>query len=103
MPVQPIQWMPPNKPIWKLKDLLAKHKSEQNWTEVVVNDNLFTNVNFGRSLNNTDGSFSLPATGNLADDWGPAAFDVRRSCKASSPRSDGREILHGRQDHLRDP
>jgi len=41
MPVAPIQWMAPNKPIWKLKDLLAKHKSEQNWTEVVVNDNLF--------------------------------------------------------------
>ena len=41
MPVQPITWVAPNKPIWKVKDLLAKHKSEQNWTEVVVNDNLF--------------------------------------------------------------
>src|ERR1700681_211811 len=29
MPAQPIQWIPPNKPIWKLKDLLAKHKGEQ--------------------------------------------------------------------------
>ena len=41
VPVAPLAWIPPNKPIWKLKDLLAKHKNEQNWTEVVVNDNLF--------------------------------------------------------------
>ena len=41
MPVAPIQWVAPNKPIWKVKDLVAKHKNEQNWTEVVVNDNLF--------------------------------------------------------------
>jgi len=40
MPVQPSGWVAPNKPIWKVKDLLAKHK-EPNWTEVVVNDNLF--------------------------------------------------------------
>jgi hypothetical protein len=45
-----------------------------NWRRM----SLFTNVNLGRSLNNTDGAFSLPATGNIADDWGPAAFDVRR-------------------------
>jgi mannose-6-phosphate isomerase-like protein (cupin superfamily) len=41
MPVQPINWIPPNKPVTRLKDLLAKHKADQNWTEVVVNDNLF--------------------------------------------------------------
>jgi hypothetical protein len=45
-----------------------------NWRRM----NLFTNLSFGRSLNNTDGAFSTPATGNLADDWGPAAFDIRR-------------------------
>jgi Carboxypeptidase regulatory-like domain len=45
-----------------------------NWRRM----SLFTNLNFGRSLNNTDGAFSLPATGRIADDWGPAAFDVRR-------------------------
>ena len=39
---------------------------------------LFTNMNFGRLENNTDGPFSMPATGRIEDDWGPAAFDVRR-------------------------
>jgi hypothetical protein len=39
---------------------------------------LFTNLSLGRTLNNTDGAFSLPATGRIEDDWGPANFDVRR-------------------------
>jgi len=38
---------------------------------------LFTNVMLGRSYNNTDGAFATPATGNLADDWGPSANDIR--------------------------
>ncbi len=38
---------------------------------------LFTNMNFGRTENNTDGAFSMPATGRIEDDWGPAAFDIR--------------------------
>jgi mannose-6-phosphate isomerase-like protein (cupin superfamily) len=37
-PVQLTGWVAPNKPIWKLSELLAKHKGEQNWTETVVND-----------------------------------------------------------------
>jgi mannose-6-phosphate isomerase-like protein (cupin superfamily) len=41
VPVATPTWVAPNKPIWRLADLKAKHKSEQNWTEVVVNDNLF--------------------------------------------------------------
>jgi hypothetical protein len=45
-----------------------------NWRRMSI----FTNVFLGRSLNNTDGAFSLPATGRIEDDWGPAAFDVRR-------------------------
>lgn len=45
-----------------------------NWQRM----SLFTNLGVGRALNNTDGAFSTPATGNIADDWGPAAFDVRR-------------------------
>src|SRR4029077_12270941 len=40
--------------------------------------NIFMNAGLGRSLNNTDGAFSIPATGVLADDWGPASNDVRR-------------------------
>jgi hypothetical protein len=45
-----------------------------NWRRL----NVFGNVGVGRSLNNTEGPFSLPATGLLADDWGPANNDVRR-------------------------
>ena len=45
-----------------------------NWRRMSV----FTNMTLGRARNDTDGSFSTPATGNIADDWGPAGFDVRR-------------------------
>jgi hypothetical protein len=45
-----------------------------NWRRMQI----FTNVGLGRTLNNTDGPFSVPATGRIEDDWGPAAFDIRR-------------------------
>jgi hypothetical protein len=45
-----------------------------NWRRM----NVFMNAFFGRNLNNTDGAFSMPATGSILDDWGPAAFDIRR-------------------------
>lgn len=35
------------------------------------------NYNLGRSMNNTDGAFVVPATGSLDQEWGPAAGDVR--------------------------
>ena len=38
-PVQNPGWIAPNKPIWKVSELLAAHKGQQNWTETVVNDN----------------------------------------------------------------
>ena len=34
---------------------------------------------FGRNYDNTDGAFAIPATLNLADDWGPAMFDRRHN------------------------
>jgi hypothetical protein len=45
-----------------------------NWRRMQV----FTNFSYGRQFNNTDGAFSLPATGRIQDDWGPANFDIRR-------------------------
>jgi hypothetical protein len=36
----------------------------------------------GRARNDTDGAFSLPATGDLADEWGPAGNDVRHRLQA---------------------
>ena len=45
-----------------------------NWRRMSV----FTNVSLGHLRNNTDGAFSLPATGRIEDDWGPTAGDVSR-------------------------
>ena len=45
-----------------------------NWRRM----SLFANGFFGRALNNTDGAFSLPATGRIEDDWGPTSGDIRR-------------------------
>ena len=44
---------------------------------------LFTNAFFGRNLNDTDGPFATPATGFIVNDWGPAAFDIRRRFNVS--------------------
>src|SRR5438552_4137482 len=38
MPTEPSKWEPPNRPHWKLSELLARRKGEQNWTETVVSD-----------------------------------------------------------------
>jgi hypothetical protein len=45
-----------------------------NWRRM----NVFMNVSLGRLQNNTDGAFSMPATGRIEDDWGPANGEVRR-------------------------
>jgi mannose-6-phosphate isomerase-like protein (cupin superfamily) len=41
MPVKANPFIPPNKAHTKLTDVLAKHKGQQSWTEVVVHDHLF--------------------------------------------------------------
>ena len=38
MPTEPSKWVAPNRPHWKLAELLAKQKGQQNWTETVVSD-----------------------------------------------------------------
>jgi Carboxypeptidase regulatory-like domain/TonB dependent receptor-like, beta-barrel len=58
---QPSATKPPLPPRW-------------NWRRM----QLFVNGFFGRNLNNTDGAFGTPATGFIVNDWGPAAFDIRR-------------------------
>src|SRR5215472_3971136 len=40
VPTKAATWVAPNKLIWKLSELLAKHKGEPNWSENVVSDNL---------------------------------------------------------------
>src|SRR5215216_563995 len=41
MPVKPNPFVPPHKALTRLSDLLAKHKGQQNWKEIIVHDNLF--------------------------------------------------------------
>ena len=41
VPVQPAIWVAPNRPHWKLAELLAQHQGQPNWTQTVVSDSLF--------------------------------------------------------------
>ena len=41
MPAKANPFVPPNKPHTKLSDVVAKHKGQQNWSEVVFHDHLF--------------------------------------------------------------
>src|SRR5687768_7790325 len=41
MPVKPAPFVPPHKAWTRLSDVLAKHKGQQNWSELIVDDNLF--------------------------------------------------------------
>src|SRR3984957_14223507 len=38
VPVQPNTWAAPNQPIWRLSELLAKHKGQASWSQTVVDD-----------------------------------------------------------------
>jgi mannose-6-phosphate isomerase-like protein (cupin superfamily) len=40
VPAQPATWVAPNRPLWKLTELLAQHKGQPNWTQTVVSDSL---------------------------------------------------------------
>lgn len=39
--------------------------------------------NYGRSFDNTDGAFAIPASANLAAEWGPSMFDRRHNLHAT--------------------
>jgi quercetin dioxygenase-like cupin family protein len=39
-PIKANPWVAPNKPHWKLSELLASHKSQASWKETVVSDDL---------------------------------------------------------------
>jgi len=48
-------------------------KERWNWKRT----NFGLNYGLGKMENNTEGAFTPPATGNLANEWGPAGNDVR--------------------------
>jgi len=39
-PIKANPWVAPNKPHWKLSELLASHKSQASWKETIVSDDL---------------------------------------------------------------
>src|SRR5262249_60470994 len=41
LPVKPNPFVPPHKPWTKGSALIAKHEGRQNWSGLIVNDNLF--------------------------------------------------------------
>jgi hypothetical protein len=58
----------------------SPNPSKQLWNWKRTNFGI--NYNWGRVRNNTDGAFSVPTTGRIADDWGPAGNDVRNRLNA---------------------
>jgi hypothetical protein len=59
------------------------------WTRTT----LFVNYTLGINENNTDGPFSIPASGRLGDDWGPALGDVRHRFNATLNNQIVRNLL----------
>ena len=54
---------------------------------------VFVNYTFGIHDNDADGPFSIPVHGRLADEWGPAASDVRHRFNASVNNQIVRNLL----------
>jgi hypothetical protein len=56
----------------------ALNQARFNWRR----SNFSVNYAYGQMENDTDGAFGLPATGRLADEWGPSPQDVRHRFNA---------------------
>jgi hypothetical protein len=56
---------------------------------------LFVNYTLAKLESDTDGAFAIPASGRLADDWGPAAEDVRHRFNASLNNQIVRNLFFG--------
>ena len=56
---------------------------------------LFANYTWTTFRNDTNGPFSLPSTGNLADEWGPGANDIRHRLNLTLNNQIVRNLLVG--------
>ena len=54
---------------------------------------LFVNYGLATLRNNSDGPFSIPATGDLTSEWGPASTDVRHRLNAAFNNQVIRNVL----------
>lgn len=59
--------------------MLASNGPRIDWKRTT----LFLSYSLTQLRNNSDGPFAIPATGALADEWGPAANDVRHRLNAT--------------------
>jgi hypothetical protein len=92
----PVSGIRPNPALGNLVEVLGDATSRQNTLNVFMQMSLAPptmgppkerwnwkrtqfgfNYTLGRSENDTDGAFAVPATGSLAAEWGPAQNDVR--------------------------
>jgi hypothetical protein len=92
----PVSGIRPNPALGNLVEVLGDATSRQNTANVFMQislappsmgppkerwnwkrTNFGINYTLGRSENDTDGAFAVPATGGLAAEWGPAQNDVR--------------------------
>jgi len=56
---------------------------------------LFANYTWTNTRNNTNGPFALPATGNLDEEWGPAAQDIRHRLNLTLNNQIVRNVMVG--------
>ena len=92
----PVNGIRPNSALGNLVEVLGDAASRQNTMNVFMQislappsmgppkerwnwkrTNFGINYTLGKSENDTDGAFAVPATGSLAAEWGPAQNDVR--------------------------
>jgi hypothetical protein len=108
----PLLGVRPNPAFANVVDVVADADSRQHQVQVDGNINpgamlpafngplvswkrttVFLNYTWAMLSNNTDGPFSIPATGDLAAEWGPAANDVRHRFNISFNNQIVRNVL----------
>jgi hypothetical protein len=70
-----------------------------SWKRTTV----FVNYSLAQVRNDTDGPFSVPATGNLAAEWGPAPNDVRNRLNVNFNNQIVRNLLVGFNVNMQTP
>jgi mannose-6-phosphate isomerase-like protein (cupin superfamily) len=89
-PSEPTAWIAPNKPHWKLSEVLAKHSGQRSWQETIVSDRDFV----ARYISMAPGEKTKPQF--FADDrifWIVQSGQLRVSIDGQSPFVASRGLL----------